>query len=76
MVYYYVHWKEVIMERKYFKTKDNAQTSDVIDLPSSPRGVDFLMDYNDMVRTVRTKGIEYAKNHNPLAKKFSRFMKG
>lgn len=25
------------MERKYFKTKDKAQTSDVIDLPSSPR---------------------------------------
>ena len=61
------------MERKYFKTKDKAQTSDVIDLPSSPRGLDFLMDYNDMVRTTRTKGIEYAIKHNPLAKKFSQW---
>lgn len=61
------------MTRKYFKTKDNAQTSDVIDLPSSPKGVDFLMDYNDMVRTIRTKGIEYAKKHNPLAKKLSQW---
>lgn len=61
------------MERKYFKTKDKAQTSDVIDLPSSPRGLDFLMDYNDMVRTIRAKGIEYAKKHNPLAKKFSQW---
>lgn len=31
------------------------------------------MDYNDMVRTIRTKGIEYAKKHNPLAKKFSQW---
>lgn len=61
------------MERKYFKTKDKAQTSDVNDLPSSPRGLDFLMDYNDMVRTVRTKGMEYAKKHNPLLKRFARF---
>lgn len=61
------------MERKYFKTKDKAQTSVVIDLPSSPRGLDFLMDYNNMVRTIRTKGIEYVKKHNPLAKKFSQW---
>lgn len=43
------------MERKYFKTKDKAQTSDVNDLPSSPRGLDFLMDYNNMVRNIRTR---------------------
>ena len=61
------------MERKYFKTKDKAQISNVIDLPSSPRGLDFLMDYNDMVRTIRTKGIEYAKKHDPLLKRFARF---
>lgn len=61
------------MERKYFKTKDKAQTSDVIDLPSSPRGLDFFMDYCDMVRTIRTKGIEYAKKHNTLAKRFSQW---
>lgn len=61
------------MERKYFKTKDKAQTSDVNDLPSSPRGLDFLMDYNDMVRNIRTKGIEYAKKHDPLLKRFARF---
>lgn len=40
------------MERKYFKTKDKAQTSDVIDLSTRRSGLDFLMDYNDMVRTV------------------------
>lgn len=59
------------MERKYFKTKGKAQTSDVIDLPSSPRGLDFLMDYNDMVRTIRTKGIkEDLESFKALADKF------
>lgn len=61
------------MERKYFKTKDKAQTSDVIDLSTRRSGLDFLMDYNDMVRTVRTKGMEYAKKHDPLLKRFARF---
>lgn len=61
------------MERKYFKTKDKAQTSDVIALSTRRSGLDFLMDYNNMVRTIRTKGIEYAKKHNPLAKKFSQW---
>lgn len=61
------------MERKYFEIKDNAQTSDVIDLSARRSGMDAFMDYNDMVRTIRTKGIEYAKKHNPLAKKFSQW---
>lgn len=61
------------MERKYFKTKDKAQTSDVNDLSTRRSGLDFFMDYNDMVRNIRTKGIEYAKKHNPLAKKFSQW---
>ena len=61
------------MERKYFKTKDKAQTSDVNDLSTRRSGLDFLMDYNDMVRTVRTKGMEYAKKHDPLLKRFARF---
>lgn len=49
------------MERKYFKTKDKAQTSDVIDLPSSPRGLDFFMDYCDMVRCIKNGDEEGAK---------------
>lgn len=50
------------MKRKYFDIKDEASTSDVIDLSTRRSGMDALMDYNDMVRTVRTKGIEYAKS--------------
>lgn len=61
------------MERKYFTTTDNAPTSDVTDLSTRRSGLDALMDYNDMVRTVRTKGMEYAKKHDPLLKKFARF---
>ena len=61
------------MKRKYFDIKDEAPTSDVIDLPTRRTGMDALMDYNDMVRTVRTKGIEYAKKHDPLLKKFAQW---
>ena len=64
------------MERKYFEIKDNAPTSDVIDLSTRRSGLDFLMDYNDMVRTIRARGIEYAKKHNPLAKRFSQLTRG
>lgn len=63
------------MERKYFEIKDNAQTSDVIDLSTRRSGMDAFMDYNEMIRTVKTKGIEYAKKHNPLAKKLSQWGK-
>lgn len=64
------------MKRKYFNIKDEAPTSDVIDLSAKRSGLDFLMDYNDMVRTIRTKGIEYAKKHDPLLKKFTQFGRG
>ena len=61
------------MKRKYFEIKDNAPTFDVIDLSTRRSGMDFLMDYNDMIRTVQNKGIEYAKKHDPLLNKFARF---
>ena len=64
------------MKRHYFDTKDNAKTSDVIDLSTRRSGLDFLMDYNDMVRTIRNRGIDYAKKHDPLLKKFSQFGRG
>ena len=64
------------MKRHYFDTKDNAKTSDVIDLSTRRSGADALMDYNDMVRTIRYKGIDYTKKHDPLAKKFSQLAKG
>ena len=61
------------MKRKYFDIKDEAPTSNVIDLSTRRSGMDFLKDYNDMIRTVRNKGIEYAKKHDPLLNKFARF---
>lgn len=61
------------MKRKYFDIIDKAPTSDVIDLSTRRSGMDALMDYNDMVRTVRTKGMDYAKKHDPLLKKFAQF---
>ena len=63
------------MKRKYFDIKDEAPTSNVIDLSARRSGMDVLMDYDDMVRTVRDKGIEYAKKHDPLLKKFAQWGK-
>ena len=64
------------MKRKYFDIKDEAPTSDVNGISTRRSGMDGLMDYNDMVRTVRTKGMEYAKKHDPLLKKFAQFGRG
>lgn len=64
------------MKRKYFDITDKAPTSDVTDSSTRRSGMDFLMDYNAMVRTVRTEGIEYAKKHDPLLKKFTQFGRG
>lgn len=61
------------MKKQYFDIKDKAPTSDVIDLSTRRSGADALMDYNDMVRTILTKGMEYAKKHDPILKKFAQF---
>ena len=49
------------MERKYFEIKDNAPTSDVIDLSTRRSGMDAFMDYNDMVRCIKNGDEEGAK---------------
>ena len=61
------------MKKQYFDIKDEEPTSDVIDLYTRRSGMDALINYNDMVRTIRTKGMEYAKKHDPLLKKFAQF---
>lgn len=61
------------MKRQYFDIKDEPRTSDVIDLATLRTGADFFIEYRDMIRTVRNKGIEYAKKHDPLLNKFARF---
>lgn len=61
------------MQRQYFDIKDEAPTSDVIDLSTRRSGMGALINYNDMVRTICTKGVEYAKKHDPLLKKFAQF---
>lgn len=41
------------MKRKYFDIKDEAPTSDVIDLSTLRTGADVFMEYNDMVRDIK-----------------------
>lgn len=51
------------MKRKYFDIKDEAPTSDVIDLSTLRTGADVFMEYNDMVRDIKKHGIDYVKKN-------------
>lgn len=57
---------------KYFKAKTSQHSSDIIDLTTRKSGLDFLIEYNDMVRSFRKYGIEWTLEHNELARNFSK----
>lgn len=45
-------------------------SSEVIDLTTRKSGLDFLMEYDDMIRSFRRNGVEWTLEHNELAHKF------
>lgn len=47
-------------------------SSEVIDLTTRKSGLDFLIEYNDMVRSFRKYGVEWTLEHNELARNFSK----
>lgn len=48
-------------------------SSEVIDLATRKSGLDFfLIEYNDMVRSLRKYGVEWTLEHNELARNFSK----
>ena len=47
-------------------------SSEVIDLTTRKSGLDSLIVYNDMVRSLRRKGVEWTLEHNELARKFDK----
>lgn len=55
---------------KHFVTKVPHQSSEVIDLATRKSGLDFLIEYNDMVRSLRKYGFDYTVEHHELARKF------
>lgn len=47
-------------------------SSEVIDLTTRKRGLDSLIEYNDMVRDLHDKGLDWVKERNDLARKVFR----
>ena len=47
-------------------------SSEVIDLTTRKSGLDFLIEYNDMVRSFRKYEVEWTLEHNELARNFSK----
>lgn len=57
---------------KQFVDGVSQSSSEVLDLTTRKSGLDFLMDYNDMIRSLRRNGLEWTLEHNELARKFSK----
>lgn len=55
---------------KRFEAKDSHSSLGVIDLATRKSGLDFLIEYNDMVRSLRKHGLDYTMEHHELARKF------
>jgi hypothetical protein len=47
-------------------------SSEVIDLTTRKSGLDSLIEYNDMVRDLHDKGLDWVKERNDLARKVFR----
>lgn len=45
-------------------------SSNVVDLTTRKSGLDFLIEYNDMIRSFRKYGVEWTLEHNELARNF------
>ncbi len=62
----------MIMIDKHFVTRIPHPSSEIIDLATRKSGLDFLIEYNDMVRSLRKQGVEWTLKHNGLARNFSK----
>lgn len=60
------------MVDKHFVTKVPHQSSEIIDLATRKSGLDFLIDYNDMIRSLHRQGVDWTLEHNELARNFSK----
>lgn len=55
---------------KQFVEGISQSPSEVLDLATRKSGLDFLIEYNDMVRSLRKYGVEWTLEHNELARNF------
>lgn len=47
-------------------------SSNVVDLTTRKSGLDFLIEYSDMVQSFRKYGVEWPLEHNELARNFGK----
>lgn len=47
-------------------------SSNVVDSTTRKSGLDFLIEYNDMIRSFRRNGVEWTLEHNDLARNFGK----
>ena len=47
-------------------------SSNVVDLTTRKSGLDFLIEYSDMVQSFRKYGVEWTLEHNELARNFGK----
>lgn len=47
-------------------------SSNVVDLTTRKSGLDFLIEYSDMVQGFRKYGVEWTLEHNELARNFGK----
>lgn len=57
---------------KYFGVGVPQSSSEVFDLTTRKTGLDFLFEYNDMIRSFCRNGVEWTLEHNELARKFDK----
>ena len=58
---------------KTFETKSKPDyKGKVIDLATLKMGLDFLLEYNDMVRKLQSKDFAWLKNHSDWIRKFQK----
>lgn len=57
---------------KQFVEEVSQSPSEVLDLSTRKSGLDFLIEYSDMVRDLHNKGLDWVKEHNDLARKVFR----
>lgn len=63
---------KIEMIDKHFGGEVLQSSSEVVDLATRKSGLDFLIEYNDMIRSFRRNGVEWTLEHNELARNFSK----
>ena len=63
---------KIKMIDEHFVERVSQFPSAAFDLATRKTGLDFLIEYNDMIRSFRKYGVEWTLEHNELARNFGK----